>query len=180
VRKVIVSNLVSLDGFFEGPNRELDWFVFDEELAAYSKELLRSVDTLLFGRVTYQHMAAYWPTAPKEEIAERMNSLHKIVFSRTLESPRWNNSRLTRNNPAEEILKLKQMPGQDMAILGSASLATSLLKGGLIDEYRVILNPVLIGSGNPVFNGMKERLKLKLPKTRLLGSGVVVLYYQTA
>ena len=178
MRKVIVSNLVSLDGFFEGPNKELDWFVVDEEFFEYARDLLRTVDTLLFGRVTYQHMANYWPSAPVDEIADKMNNLPKIVFSKTLQKVEWKNSRLVKNNIGEEISKLKQQPGKDMAILGSANLASYLLPLGLIDEYRMILNPVLIGSGNPLFQGIKERLKLKLSGTKSFGSGVVVLYYQ--
>ena len=180
MRKVIVSNVASLDGFFEGPNKELDWFVPDEEFFAYAKDLLRSVDTLLFGRTTYQHMAGYWPYAPAEEIADKMNNLPKIVFSKSLEKAEWNNSRLVKNNVAEEVSKLKQQPGKDMVILGSATLASFLLQLGLIEEYRVILNPVLIGAGNPLFKGITHRLLLKLQQTRLFASGVVVLYYQKA
>jgi dihydrofolate reductase len=180
MRKLIVSNLVSLDGFFEGPNKELDWFVVDEEFLEYAKDLLRSVDTLLFGRATYQHMANDWPSAPADEIADPMNNLPKIVLSTTLQKVEWMNSRLVRNNFGEEISKLKQQPGKDMVILGSADLASYFLRLGLIDEYRIILNPVLIGSGSPLFKGMKERLKLKLAGMKSFGSGVVVLYYQPA
>ena len=180
MRKVIVSNLMSLDGFFEGPNHELDWFVVDEEFFAYARDMLRGVDTILFGRKTYQHMADYWPSAPAEEIADQMNNLPKIVFSRTLESAEWQNSTLVKNDAVAEISKLKQLPGKDMVILGSASLASFLLQRGLIDEYRVILNPVLLGSGNPLFQDVKQRLRLKLSRTKLFGSGVVVLYYQSA
>ena len=180
MRKLIVSNLMSLDGFFEGPNKDLDWFVLDEDFFAYSRDLLRSVDVIVFGRTTYEHMAAYWPSAPKDEIADKMNNLSKIVFSRTLEKAEWNNSRLVRGNAAEEVAKLKQRPGKDMVILGSATLASSLLQLGLIDEYRVILNPILLGGGNPLFKVLKNRIRLTLQKTRLLRSGVVVLYYQKA
>ena len=180
MRKVIVSNLMSLDGFFEGPNHELDWFVVDEEFFAYARDMLRGVDTILFGRKTYQHMADYWPSAPAEEIADQMNNLPKIVFSRTLESAEWQNSTLVKNDAVAEISKLKQLPGKDMVILGSASLASFLLQRGLIDEYRVILNPVLLGSGSPLFQDVKQRLRLKLSRTKLFGSGVVVLYYQSA
>jgi dihydrofolate reductase len=180
MRKVIVSNLMSLDGFFEGPNHELDWFVVDEEFFAYARDMLRGVDTILFGRKTYQHMADYWPSAPAEEIADQMNNLPKIVFSRTLESAEWQNSTLVKNDAVAEISKLKQLPGKDMVILGSASLASFLLQRGLIDEYRVILNPVLLGSGNPLFQDVKQRLRLKLSRTEWFGSGVVVLYYQSA
>ena len=180
MRRVIVSNVVSLDGFFEGRDKTLDWFVPDEEFFEYAKGMLRSVDTILFGRITYQHMAGYWPSAPAGEIADKMNNLPKIVFSKSLEKAEWNNSRLVKSSPAEDVPKLKQQPGKDMVILGSATLASFLLQLGLIDEYRVILNPVLIGAGNPLFKGIKHRLALKLQQTKLFASGVVVLYYQKA
>jgi dihydrofolate reductase len=180
MRRIIVSNLMSLDGFFEGPNHELDWFVVDEEFFEYARDMLRSVDTILFGRKTYQHMANYWPSAPAEEIADQMNNLPKIVFSGTLQSAEWKNSILVKSDAAAEILRLKQLPGKDMVILGSASLASFLLQRGLIDEYRVILNPVFLGSGRPLFQDVKQRLRLKLSRTKLFGSGVVVLYSQSA
>jgi len=180
MRRVIASNLVSLDGFFEGPNKELDWFVIDEEFLEYAKTLLRTADTILFGRETYKHMASYWPSAPPDEIANKMNSLAKVVFSKSLPTVEWNNSRLVPDNAVQEVAKLKQLPGGDILIFGSAALASSLLQAGLIDEYRVILNPILIGSGNPLFPNIKERIRLRLSKTQLFGSGVVVLYYQTA
>ena len=180
MRKLIVSNLMSLDGFFEGLNHELDWFVRDEEFFAYAREMLRAVDTIIFGRVTYQHMAAYWPSAAKDEIADAMNHLPKIVFSKTLDKAEWNNSRLVKADAAEEISKLKQQPGKDMVILGSAMLASALLQKGLIDEYRVILTPILIGAGYPLFKGIHSRIRLKLTRTKLLSSGVAVLYYQKA
>jgi len=180
MRRLIVSNVMSLDGYFESKDKKLDWFVVDEEFLAYAAEMLRSVDTIVFGRATYEHMAAYWPSAPKDEIAEAMNSLPKIVFSRTLDQAEWNNSRLVKGDAANEIAKLKQQPGKDMVILGSAMLASALLQAGLIDEYRVILTPILLGAGNPMFQGIEGRIRLKLEKTKLLRSGVVVLYYQKA
>ena len=124
MRKLIVSNLMSLDGFFEGTNHEIDWFVVDKEFLDYAAEMLRSVDTILFGRRTYEHMAAYWPSAPEDEIADKMNSLHKIVFSRTLAKADWNNSHLVKGDIADEISALKQQPGRDMVVLGSAMLAS--------------------------------------------------------
>lgn len=178
MRKLIVSNVMSLDGFFEGPNKKFDWFVPDEEFLDYAKDLLRSVDTILFGRTTYEHMAAYWPSAPRDEIANAMNNLPKVVVSRTLKNVEWNNSRLIQGDVAEEISKLKQMPGKDIVIFGSATLASSLLQLGLIDDYRVILSPILLGGGSPMFTNMKHRINLKLAGTTLLKSGVVVLYYQ--
>ncbi len=177
MRRVLVSNLMSLDGFFEGANKELDWFSPDEEFFEYARGMLRSVDTILFGRSTYQHMAAYWPFAPAEEIADKMNGLPKVVFSNSLDTAVWSNTRLVRGDAAEEVAKLKRAAGGDMLILGSAALASSLLQAGLIDEYRVILAPILIGAGTP-FGHFQDRLKLKLSRAQTLGSGVVVLYYQ--
>ncbi len=178
MRKVIVSNLVSVDGFFEGPNKELDWHVGDDEFFAYAKEMLRNADTLIFGAVTYKMMAAYWPTAPLDEIAEKMNSLPKVVFSKSLKKVEWNHSRLVGNDAREEIAQLKQDPGKDIVVLGSATLASSLLQSGLVDEYRVIVNPVLLGRGHPLFMGITDRIRLKLLATKVLGSGVVILSYQ--
>jgi dihydrofolate reductase len=182
MRKIIVSNLVSLDGFFEGPNRELDWFAVDEEFLEYARNLLSTVDTILFGRVTYQHMAAYWPTASGTGndafITEKMNNLPKIVFSKTLQEVKWNNSRLVKENIAEEILKMKQQPGKDMVIFGSGSIVSTFMQLGLIDEYRIIMNPVVLGNGKPLFKGIKDKHNLKLLKTKVLGSGIVILYYQ--
>ena len=180
MRRIIVQNNVTLDGFFEGPNHEIDWFMFDQEAFQHSVKLLNSVDTILFGRPTYQMMAAYWPAAAPDAIADKMNSLPKIVFSSTLQRVDWNNSRLVKGNVAEEVAKLKGQPGGDMVVLGSATLASSLLQSGLIDEYRVHLTPVLIGSGKPLFKGITETLRLKLIGTRSFASGVVELSYGRA
>ncbi len=171
---------MSLDGFFESAEQKLDWCVVDEEFFDYAKDMLRNADTLLFGRKTYQHMASYWSSAPADEIADHMNNLPKVVFSRTLQTAEWKNSKLVKDEASEEISRLKQLPGKDMVILGSASLASFLLQRGLIDEYRVILNPVFLGSGKLLFQDVKERLRLKLSRTKLFASGVVVLYYQSA
>jgi dihydrofolate reductase len=180
MRKVIVSNVASLDGFFETPDKKLDWVVTDAEFFDYAKAMLRSADTLLFGRATYEHMANYWPTAPAEEVADKMNNLPKLVFSRTLQKVEWNNSRLAKENPPEEVSKLKKQPGHDMVVLGSATVASSLLEAGLVDEYRVILQPVLIGKGNFLFKDITERIQLKLISARTFGSGVVLLSYRKA
>jgi dihydrofolate reductase len=180
VRKVIVSNVASLDGFFESRSKELDWVVTDAEFFDYAKGLLRTVDTLLFGRATYLHMANYWPTAPVDEIAEKMNNLPKIVFSKTLQKAEWNNSRLVASNIEAEVSRLKGQPGKDMVIFGSAMLASSLLQWGLVDEYRVILQPVLLGSGSPLFRDITEKIRMKLISVRSFGSGVVLASYQKA
>ena len=171
---------MSLDGFFEGPNGEFDWPVVEEEFLGYAREMLRGVDTILFGRLTYLHMAAYWPTAPRDEIADQMNNLPKVVFSRTLERAEWSNSRLVRGDAAGEVARLKRESGKDLVILGSASLASALLQANLIDEYRVILQPLLLGRGHPLFKSIEGRIRMKLTGTRVFKTGVVVLYYERA
>lgn len=182
MRRIIVSNYASLDGFFAGPNGEIDWFVWDQETADYSKDLIESIDTILFGRVTYELMAGYWPKAdPASEdpvIIDAMNNLPKIVFSKTLEKVTWTNSRLVRENVAEEISEMKQQSGRDMVIYGSGSLVSYLTQLGLIDEYRIFVNPVVLGSGKPLFKDLANRVYLKLLKTKTFNCGVVLLHYQ--
>src|SRR6266705_5006548 len=186
MRKVILSNSVTLDGFFEGPNKELDWHIVDEEAKEYAKELRNNVDTLLFGRVTYQLMADYWPAADTNsstsksdlEFADKMNNLPKIVFSKTLQEVKWNNSSMVKENIAEEISKMKQQPGKDLVIFGSGSIVSTFMQLGLIDEYRIILNPIVLGNGNPLFKGINEKQNLKLLKARMFSTGVVILFYE--
>lgn len=185
MRKIIVSNYVTLDGFFAGPNGEWDWFVWDDETAQYSKELLNSIGTILFGRVTYELMANYWPTAspPAEDpvIIDYMNNLPKIVFSRTLAKADWKNTKVVKEINKEEILKMKQSRhgrDKDMVIYGSGSIVSTLSQLGLIDEYRVFVNPVVLGSGKPLFIGVKNKLDLKLLGTRTFQCGVVLFRYQ--
>ncbi len=183
MRKLFVFNLVTLDGYFEGPNRDIGWHNVDAEFNEYAIEMLNSVDTLIFGRVTYDLMAGFWPTpdAIKNDpiVAEKMNSLPKIVFSRTLNKVEWNNTRLVKENIEEEIRKMKRQPGKDMALLGSGNIVTQFAERGLIDEYRIMVNPLILGAGNPLFKGIKERMKLKLKKTRMFRNGNVLLCYET-
>lgn len=180
MRKAIVSNMMSLDGYLEGAKRELDWHVVDEEFFAYAAEMLNSVDTILFGRRTYEMMAAYWPQAAADAIAEKMNGLPKVVFSRSLKSADWAHTTVLRGEAQKHVQALKQAPGGDMVILGSGALASSLLEAGLIDEYRVILNPVVLGAGRSLFQGMRERVRLRLRRVRPFRSGVVLLAYEPA
>lgn len=184
MRKLFVFNLVTLDGYFEGPNREIDWHNVDAEFNEYAIDMLNSVDALIFGRVTYELMASYWPTpdAIKSDpiVAEKMNTLPKIVFSRTLEKVEWNNTRLVKADIEEEIKKMKKQSGKDMALLGSGSILSLFARQGLIDEYRIMVNPVVLGDGKPLFKDIKDRLDLKLTKTRTFGNGNVLLYYQPA
>lgn len=172
--------MMTLDGFFEGPNQEIDWHNVDQEFNEFSIEQTSSVDTLLFGRVTYQLMASYWPTETAVSadplVADLMNRLSKIVFSRTLESVEWNNTRLISENAQKEIRNLKMQQGKDMAIFGSATLISSIMD--VIDEHRVMVNPVLLRRGIPLFKGTGDRLNLNLVSTRVFNSGNVLLTYQ--
>jgi dihydrofolate reductase len=182
MRKLFVFNLVTLDGYFEGPNRDISWHNVDAEFNEYAVAMLNSADTLLFGRVTYDLMAGYWPTADAIKndpiVAEKMNSLPKIVFSRTLEKTAWHNTRLVKGNVEEEIKKMKTQPGKDMALLGSGTIVTECAQSGLIDEYRIMVNPVVLGNGKPLFKGIRDRLNLELLTSRTFKSGNVLLCYQ--
>jgi dihydrofolate reductase len=179
--KLIMWNMMTLDGLIEGPNREIDWHehVWGEELKAYSKDVGRAAGGLLFGRVTYRLMAGYWPTA-EGEIADFMNALPKVVFSRTLETADWTNTRLVRENAADEVRKLKEETEKDLFVFGSADLCSTLIRHGLFDEYRIGINPIVLGGGNPLFKEMPDRLRLTLTESPTLRSGVVVLHYRPA
>jgi len=180
MRKLIMWNMVTLDGFFEGSKSwEIDWhdYVWGEELEQFSIEQSKSADMLLFGRVTYQGMAAYW-ASEKGEIADFMNNIPKIAFSRTLERAEWNNTRLVKENAEQEVARLKQQPGKDLFIFGSANLSWTLTEHGLIDEYRLGLTPVVLGGGNPLFKASPTRMRMKLVEARPLKSGCVILRYQ--
>ena len=184
MRKIFLFMMVSLDGYYEGPGGDINWHNVDDEFNAFAVQQTSEVDTLLFGRKTYEVMAGYWPTeaalSADPIIAGLMNSLPKIVVSTTLDSAGWNNTRLVKENVAEEISKLKQAPGKEIAIFGSSNLAGSLAQIGLVDEYRIMLNPVILGEGKSLFEGIINKLELKLIKTRTFESGNVLLYYQPA
>jgi len=181
MRKVFLFNMTTLDGFFEGPNQDISWHHTDDEFNEFAIQQLNEIGTLLFGRVTYQGMASYWPTefAIKDDpiVAGLMNSLPKIVFSKTLDKAEWNNSRLVKENAAEEVSRLKQQAGKDIAIFGSSDLAVTLAGHDLIDEYRVIVNPVFLGNGTTLLKGIKDKLNLKLLNARTFKSGNVLLIY---
>jgi dihydrofolate reductase len=184
MRKLFSFNLVTLDGFFEGPNQDIGWHNVDEEFNEFAAEQLDTIGLILFGRVTYQGMASFWPTPFAIEndpvIAAQMNRFPKIVISRTLDKAEWSNTRLIKDSVAVEITRLKQQPGKDLAIFGSANLTASLMRLGLVDELRVMVNPVILGQGTPLFKGMTEKVNLKLTKTRTFRNGNVLLYYQLA
>jgi len=182
MRKVFLFNMTTLNGFFEGPNQDISWHNVDEEFNEFAIDQLNEIGMLLFGRITYQGMESYWPTETAINndpvVAGLMNSLPKIVFSRTLDQAEWDNSRLVKENVAEEVLKLKAQPGKEIAIFGSSDLAVTLAESGLIDEYRIILNPVFLGNGTPLLKGIKEKVNLKFLRARTFKSGNVLLYYE--
>jgi dihydrofolate reductase len=176
--KVILWDMLSLDGYFEGPEKGgIDWFRFDDELEQYILENQQSAGTLLFGRVTYEGMAAYWPSA-EGQIADFMNSVPKVVFSRTLERADWINTRLVKENVPDEVATLKQQPGGDIFVFGSADFSATLIEHGLVDEYRFGINPVMLGSGTPFFKGGLPKVNLTLLESRPLKSGLVILHYK--
>jgi dihydrofolate reductase len=184
MRKVIAFNMVTANGIFEGPDQSIDWHNVDAEFNDFALAQLRSVDTILFGRVTYQGMASYWPTQTALDddpvIAKKMNSIAKIVFSRTLDQAEWNNTRLIKGNIAKEMSYLKGLPGKNMIIFGSSNLTVTLAQMGLVDEYRLMVNPILLGSGRPFLNGFEGKQKLKLLRTKAFRNGNILLYYQPA
>jgi dihydrofolate reductase len=184
MRRLVMFNLVTLDGSFAGPSGEIDWHNVDDEFHQFARAQLDSADGLLFGRVTYQLMVSYWPTpdaaAQAPEIASRMNSISKTVASRILPSVDWTNTKLIKQDVPHEISNLKQQPGKDLLLLGSADLASALTELRLIDEYRIMVNPVVLGEGQPLFRNVKQKLGLKLLSTRSFRSGNVLLCYGLA
>lgn len=190
MRKLIVTMWVTLDGFIAGPNGEMNFVtdMFDEEMGKYEDNLVSSADTLILGRVTYQSFAGAWPHVPEnpsvsegeKEYARKLNSMRKIVFSKTLEKAEWNNSDLMREVIPDEIEKLKREEGKDMVIYGSASIVQQLTNLGFIDEYQLLVHPVILGSGKPLFKNITDKVNLKLVSTKTFSSGIVVLSYQPA
>ena len=182
MRKLITFNFITLDGYYKGPADDISWNKHSREENEYAEEGAQSDSILVFGRVTYEMMAGYWPSSHalqnNKVVAEGMNKAEKIVFSKTLSKADWNNSRVLKGNPVDEIKNLKQTPGKNMTILGSGSIITQLADHGLIDEYQVMINPLALGSGTPLFSGIKRQLNLKLTKTQPFKGGTVLLCYQ--
>jgi dihydrofolate reductase len=178
MRKLFWQISGTLDGLMEGPDRELTYTAgfSDPDFDRYATVMLRSIDGMLLGRKTYQLFADYWPSATGAD-ADRMNQLPKFVFSRTLKKVEWNNSRLVTQSVADEVTRLKRQPGKELALFGSADLASSLMPLGLIDEYRILVNPVVLGRGNPTFKNIKDVLVLRLSQATTWSSGIVALHY---
>ena len=184
MRKIIYSMMVSLDGFIETAQHRLDWIIIDEELHTFANEQARDMGTFLYGRRLYELMAAYWPTADANpstppcmaEFARIWRDKPKVVFSKTLAKVEWN-SRLVRDNITEVITKLKQEPGRDMSI-GGPNIASTFMRLGFVDEYRLLVNPVVLGAGTPFFPTLDRRISLRLVEKQTFGAGVVYLRYE--
>ncbi len=184
MRRVIVFNNVTLDGYFTDAHNDMSWaHKQDKEWNDFAAQNAGgSGGELLFGRITYEMMASFWPTpaaaAQMPEVAKGMNRMKKVVFSRSLSKATWNNTRLMKGDLAAEVRKLKKERGGDMVILGSGTIVSQLTQERLIDEYQVIVNPLLLGQGRTMFEGLKDRLALKRTKTRAFRNGNVLVCYE--
>ena len=185
MRKLAVFNQVTLDGYFAGPNGDISWAHTnnkDAEWDAFVADNAKTGGVLVFGRITYELMASYWPTpaAAKNDpvVAERMNNLPKVVFSRTLDKVSWSNTKLVKGDLPAEIRKMKKEPGKDLVIFGSGSIVSQLAQEGLIDEYQIVVIPVVLGKGRTMFDGINKKLTLKPTKTRTFGNGNVLMSYE--
>jgi len=196
-RRIVMFNQVSADGFFSDPEGGLDWVVSDPDIHARAVASMPDTDTILLGRKTYEQFASFWPNALKNlaaagphgsnkrdpafaAMAHWLNDTKKLVFSRSLPKATWNNSEISREIDAKRLAKLKQQPGKDMLIFGSGSLVSALSEYGLIDEYRFVICPVLLGQGQPLLGEMPERVSLRLVEAKPFASGNVMLTYQRA
>jgi len=182
--KLFTFNMVTLDGYFEGPNGagDIGWHNADEEFNDFAVQQLHEIGMIVFGRVTYEGMASFWPTPLALEtdpvVASLMNSVPKIAASRTLNTADWHNTRLVRTAVAEELARLKAQSDKDIAIFGSANLIASLMPSGVIDEHRVIVNPMVLGGGTPLFKSGTPTTQLKRVRSHTFKSGNVLLCYQ--
>lgn len=182
--RIIYALSVSLDGFAEGPDKNLDWVIIDEEIHTFFNEQSRDLAAFLYGRRIYELMAAYWPTAdlnpsalPVEaEFAQIWRDKPKYVFSQSLEKVEWN-SHLVKGDVAEAVNRLKTQSDKDLGV-GGPALAATLMELGLIDEFYLLVNPVILGSGTPFFPATREKIALRLVETRTFKAGVVMLHYQ--
>jgi dihydrofolate reductase len=185
MRKVVVFNHVTLDGYFTDPNGDMSWAHKDPSDAEWNAFVAGNASgggALLFGRVTYEMMASFWPTpaamAMMPEVAEGMNRMPKYVCSRTMKEAAWKNTTVLKGELAAEVRKLKNEPGQGIVILGSGSVVSQLAQAGLIDEYQVVVNPLVLGNGRTMFESVTKRLPLRLAGSRTFGNGSVLLTYE--
>ena len=185
MRKLGVFNQISLDGYFTDKNGDMSWaHKQDPEWQSFASENASGGGVLVFGRITYDLMAGYWPTPQASKnnptVAERMNNLPKIVFSRTLDKATWSNTTLINGDIVEAMRKLKAEPGPDMVILGSGTVVAQFTDAHLIDEYQVVVNAIVLGDGRTMFGGIKDRVGLRLKEARTFSNGNVVLWYSPA
>ncbi len=184
MRRLILDTITSLDGYFTSLRNSIDWFGFDDDEWAWSRDINRRVDTMLYGRVTYEEFRQFWPTQdPKSMgvdpvLVKQLNTLQKVVFSRTLAKAMWKPATLVRGSPSEAVMKLKRQPGKDLVVVGSGTLVGLLLREGLIDEYFIRVRPIILGSGRPIFVDPNGRHPLKLVSTKTFKTGVVGLHYE--
>jgi dihydrofolate reductase len=183
VRRLTMFNNVSLDGYFTDANGDMSWaHTNDPEWNAFAAENASGGGALLLGRVTYDLMAGFWPTPQAmqamPEVATGMNSMPKVVVSRTLRDPAWSNTTVVKDDLPSAVRKLKQQSGPDMAILGSGSIVTQLAQAGLIDEYQIVLHPIALGAGRTLFEGAREKLRLRRTNSRTFGNGNVLACYE--
>ncbi len=176
-----VFNFITLNGFYKGLNQDISWHRHGQEEQEYATKGAQSESILLFGRFTYQMMASYWPTPHAMEnapgVAEGMNRSQKIVFSKKLKTAEWENTRIISDNIIEEIKQLKSSSDKNLTILGSGSIVSLFADHGLIDTYQIMLDPVALGDGTPIFSGIHRKLDLKLTDSKAFKSGVVLLTY---
>jgi dihydrofolate reductase len=173
---------ISLDGFYEGPNGELDWPNVDAEFSDFAAQQLDEADALGFGRATYEHMAAYWPTEQATvndpAITSRMNDKEKLVFSTTLTDAHWSGTTVMRGEAIEHVRKLKAASGKELLVIGSAHLTANLAQAGVLDELRIMIFPVVLGQGRSLFEDLKHRVVLTLLRVRQFDSGNLLLTYR--
>ncbi len=188
MRKLVLFMHVSLDGFVAGPNGEMNWIIVDEAIFDYAHKRTNESDTALYGRVTYDMMQDYWPTAADKpnatkhdkEHAAWYNKVDKIVLSKTMKGANLPGTTIISEDVAEKIKQIKAAPGKEIIIFGSPSASHTLMHEGLIDEYWLFVNPVLLGKGTPLFKGITDRTKLKLVENTAFANGVVCLHYKKA
>jgi dihydrofolate reductase len=185
MRKVISFMHVSLDGFVAGPNGEMDWIKVDQEIFDYVGKRIGEGDTALYGRVTYQMMENYWPTAADKPTASKhdiehskwYSKVHKVVLSKTMKEEGLTNTKIIRDNLSDRINEIKQLAGKDILLFGSPTATHSLIQLNLIDGYWLFVNPIILGQGVPLFVDIKDKIKLKLLTTRPFTCGVTELNY---
>lgn len=184
MRKITVFNHISLDGYFVDRNGQMNWAHSapdNQEWNAFVSQNASGSAIFLFGRVTYDLMVGFWPTAMAHqnmpEVAKSMNNSKKMVFSRKLDKVNWQNTTLLKGDLITEMRRLKQEPGDDFVIFGSGTIVTQLAERGLIDEYQLVVNPIALGAGRTMFEGLKTNLTLKLSRSRTFSNGNVVLWY---